>query len=278
MVAWIVRRTWNAVTDVAALPEEARNRSALARSAKPRSTAMLLAMLDAAENIYPAHDSELPNTGVLYGDAELEFKKALEQRKLIPRPDGRFDVADVVRLWPGAGKGNAEKNYLRTADVETLSRVIREVDVQGHTLAYICKKAGIKCADKKKRKALIHAAIKHARRYLGDGVPEDLISPVEFAEIALKDLKRPGLSLDAREDSERLAFGETLTPEEREVFNHQTHHQHLSLMRDEKTISASLDTRRSKKYLSPIERKTQSARVDAMEEKASRTRAKPESN
>jgi hypothetical protein len=269
VIAWIAHRTWNAISGVVALPEGA------ARSATP---AMISAMVDAAENIYPAHDSELPNAGVLYADAELEFTKALEQRKLIPRPDGRFDVADVVRLWPGAGKGNAEKNYLRTVDVEKLSRIMREGGVTAETIAGVFKKAGIKCSDKKKRKALILAATRHARRYLGEGVPENLISPVEFAGQALEDLKRPGLSPAARVDSERLAFGEALTPEEREVFDRQIHHRHLSLMRDEKAISAGLDKRHSKKYLSPIERKTQLAHVDAMEKKALCTRAKPESN
>jgi hypothetical protein len=208
VIAWIARRTEKAVTaagPVVTLIEK--NNAARPEEKKPLSVASALIAFDASENIHAADENEPPSIGELCAGAESEFESALEEERLIRRHDGHFDARTVRQLWPGRGRGNAEKLYLASADVGALESSIRRSS--GVTRAAHMKLAGIEYTSKKKQKAAYLAAIKSAGCNLSVNLPA----------LAWEALERigPTLSQQAQDHLEQTAFGRILTAREREI-------------------------------------------------------------
>jgi hypothetical protein len=209
VIVWIARRTEKAVVAAAGwLDLVARSNAArLEQGKKPLPIANAVLALDAGKNIYPSGEGEPPSIDALYSDAKSEFKNALARGRLIRRSDGRFDAVEVKEIWPGKGRGNAEKLYLPTADVNALESAIRRND--SATRAGHMKAAGITYTSKKKQKAAYLAAKKSAECNLA----------VDLPSRALEALKKvgPELPQQAREHLERLAYGRVLDAREREI-------------------------------------------------------------
>jgi hypothetical protein len=161
VIAWIVHRTWAAVTDAKGVLDAIKSDRAVldAREGKARgvrSVALPLAILFEHDNPYFA-DGITPTTGRfagLYKVAEHQFRNAIAGGRLQRRKDLCFNSTDVQRkdLWPSNGSGNSGKYVIGLDLINKINAVIAD-GAEDQTRADVFRELRLKGFAKQQRQS-----------------------------------------------------------------------------------------------------------------------------